>query len=106
MLDKSAAAVREVIEAGNEALGPAVKITNTGKEILKKLGVPRPKGRPAFSIRRGRGGREGVIAETDNEFVCREGADSTPAAAARAAASRVGQGRDGAPRDRRRRSWE
>jgi pyruvate/2-oxoglutarate dehydrogenase complex dihydrolipoamide acyltransferase (E2) component len=39
------------------------------KEILKKLGVPVPKGRPAFSIDEAEAAAKALIAETDNEFV-------------------------------------
>jgi len=39
------------------------------KEILKKLGVPVPKGRPAFSPDEAEAAAKALIAETDNEFV-------------------------------------
>ena len=39
------------------------------KEILKKLGVPVPKGRPAFSLDEAEAAAKALIAETDNEFV-------------------------------------
>ena len=40
-----------------------------GKEILKKYGVPVPKGRPAFSIDEAEAAAKALIAETDNEVV-------------------------------------
>jgi succinyl-CoA synthetase beta subunit len=39
------------------------------KEILKKFGVPVPKGRPVFSIDEAEAAAKALIAETDNEFV-------------------------------------
>ena len=39
------------------------------KEILKKFGVPIPKGRPVFSIDEAEAAAKALIAETDNEFV-------------------------------------
>jgi len=39
------------------------------KELLKKLGVPIPKGRPAFSIDEAEAAAKALIAETENEFV-------------------------------------
>ena len=39
------------------------------KEILKKFGVPIPKGRPVFSIDEAEAAAKTLIAETDNEFV-------------------------------------
>ena len=39
------------------------------KEILKKYGVPVPKGRPAFSIDEAEAAAKALIAETDNEVV-------------------------------------
>ncbi len=39
------------------------------KEILKKFGVPIPKGRPVFSIDEAEAAAKSLIAETDNEFV-------------------------------------
>jgi succinyl-CoA synthetase beta subunit len=39
------------------------------KELLKKFGVPIPKGRPVFSIDEAEAAAKALIAETDNEFV-------------------------------------
>src|SRR5690349_20794933 len=39
------------------------------KEILKKYGVPIPKGRPAFSVDEAEAAAKTLIAETENEFV-------------------------------------
>ena len=39
------------------------------KEILRKYGVPVPKGRPAFSVDEAEAAAKALIAETDNEFV-------------------------------------
>jgi succinyl-CoA synthetase beta subunit len=39
------------------------------KEILKKFGVPIPKGQPVFSIDEAEAAAKALIAETDNEFV-------------------------------------
>jgi succinyl-CoA synthetase beta subunit len=39
------------------------------KEILKKFGVPIPKGRPAFSVDEAETAAKALIAETENEFV-------------------------------------
>jgi succinyl-CoA synthetase beta subunit len=40
-----------------------------GKEILKRFGVPVPKGRPAFSVDDAEAAAKAIIAETENEFV-------------------------------------
>ncbi len=48
----------------------AVKIHEyQAKEILKKFGVPIPKGRPVFSLDEAEAAAKALIAETDNEFV-------------------------------------
>jgi succinyl-CoA synthetase beta subunit len=39
------------------------------KEILRKYGLPLPKGRPAFSVDEAEAAAKALIAETDNEFV-------------------------------------
>src|SRR5215475_6436046 len=39
------------------------------KEILKRFGVPIPKGRPAFSVDEAEAAAKAIIAETENEFV-------------------------------------
>jgi succinyl-CoA synthetase beta subunit len=39
------------------------------KELLKKFGVPIPKGQPAFSLDEAEAAAKAIIAETDNEFV-------------------------------------